>query len=314
MQRKPALPDTFGRAALTLANAGRVPLPSFTKAPETAPGCPLPWKQWQHRQMTTAELQLLIDTAGHAPMTGMVLSDTDLVVDIDADDPVVAENLHVAAIAELGNTPQVRFGRGHRRQLFYRTEAALTLQGLTMWAAMQLMRAGKQTIVGGIHPDTGKPYTWIDPSQVPWKADAPIVNNSHVGRFLSMAREIAPPPKVGTQGAAGRTAYFRQLAAHKPAAVALSEALSIVAEGERHYSLVALLGAAIARGLGDDDIRHAVATGAATWTWTQAELEKETDRALRDFRASEVPFTPILNITPPRGPKLSRMARRKLQT
>ena len=68
----------------------------------------------------------------------------------------------------------------------------------------------------------------------------------------------------------------------------------------------------MARGLDDDEIRRAVATGTAAWTWTQAELERETHRALRDFRANEPPFTPILNITPPRGPRLSRMARRKL--
>jgi len=312
MQRKPALPDSFGQAAPLLASAGRVPLPSFTKAPETAPGCPLPWKQWQHRQMTADELQLLIGTVGHATMVGMVLADTDLVVDIDADDPVVAENLHVAAIAELGNTPQVRFGRGHRRQLFYTSQPYLQINSLTKWPAMEILQHGRQTIVGGIHPDTQKPYTWTDPTQVPWTKTAPYVAADAVHAFLATAREIAPPPKTGSQGATGRTAYFRQMAAHKPVAVALSEALNVVVEGDRHNSLVALLGAAIARGMDDDEIRRAVAAGTAAWTWTQAELEKETDRALRDFRASEVPFTPILNITPPRGPKLSRMARRKL--
>ena len=107
-------------------------------------------------------------------MTGMVLSDTDLVVDIDADDPAVAENLHEAAIAELGDTPQVRFGRAHRRQLFYTSQPYLQITALTMWAAMEILQHGKQTIVGGIHPDTRKPYTWTDPSQVPWTADAPM--------------------------------------------------------------------------------------------------------------------------------------------
>lgn len=307
--RYSVLPETFGQAAPTLADAGRAPLPSWTKAPELEPGRPLTWGHWQHRPMTPAELANVIRQAGSAPLTGMVLLLGDLIIDVDADDPREADALHAAATEVLGPTPQVRYGRGERRQLFYTCDPDDRISGLTSWSAMQILRHGKQTIVGGIHPNTGLPYTWTDPDQVPWKQAAPVVAPGAVDAFLSVARAITPPPLGTGKGRTGRTAHFRELAAYMPVQQAMAQALSLVIEGDRHDTLVALVGAAIARGLDDDAILKAAQVGTSGWTWIASEVDRETDRALADFRSKATIFVPNINAAPPRGPILSRIGR-----
>jgi hypothetical protein len=114
-------------------------------------------------------------------------------VDIDVDDPRVAERIELDALFSLGAAP-TRFGRGARRLLPYRLSGAakrrlvftlpdrdgdtagadsedelgdaLDAGGLQRPArglqAVELLADGQQYLLEGIHPKTGQPYTWRD--------------------------------------------------------------------------------------------------------------------------------------------------------
>ena len=308
-----ALPDTFGRAAPILRDAGRVPLPlGHNKAPLVL------WKQYQSTHPTDAEFAAMLAEHGAVPLTGMPLAEHELVVDIDADDPGLAFELTDAAAQTMGRSDFARYGRTPRVQLIYAIDRPLSTHLAKRWDAVQLLTWGGQIAVAGPHPISGEPYCWKSARHVPWAATPPEVTPAQINAFLTEAHRIAPPPvqpKLAGQGAAnlGLSGYFRSLVPTFGPERALRMALEVVVEGERHSALISLVGAATGRGLDDEQIILAVHAGTIGWTWSRAELDRELDRALAHVRAAEAqaePFTPMIKIAPPRGPKLTQMQRK----
>ncbi len=92
-------------------------------------------------------------------------------LDIDIDDPDLADEVQRSAMRVLGTAP-VRFGNGARRILPYAAEALgkrrLVIQSKdpnrqgekTM--AVEVLGARQQYVVEGVHPKTGRPYRWLD--------------------------------------------------------------------------------------------------------------------------------------------------------
>lgn len=88
-------------------------------------------------------------------------------LDIDVDDPELADAIHREAVISLGAAP-ARFGRGSRRILVYagaglrKERLAFRRAGEVADQAVEFLATGQQYVVEGIHPKTGQPYIWHD--------------------------------------------------------------------------------------------------------------------------------------------------------
>lgn len=112
-------------------------------------------------------------------------------VDIDVDDPAMAEHIRADAEAMLGYAP-VRYGRGSRMLLVYRVEGAEGRKMAAQWHdtsghnhAVEVLQRGQQFVAYGVHPTTGQPYRWEggDPLTVPVEA-LPAVTTEELAEWL----------------------------------------------------------------------------------------------------------------------------------
>lgn len=113
--------------------------------------------------------------------TGLCLGEV-VAIDIDIDEPTLANDVHSYVEAQLGETPFVRFGRQPRRVLLYRVDRRWAENLLKGWSIgstqsgkVELLGPGKQVVIFGTHPDTGTAYFWPQRSpltatidEVPW--------------------------------------------------------------------------------------------------------------------------------------------------
>jgi hypothetical protein len=146
------------------------------------------------------------------------------------DDDVISDsNLahHIQALAfeHLGETPFIRVGRWPKRLLVYRKRkeviearnggraAAISspvIKSVSFKAANgsgdggEILSAGRQFVIHGIHPNTGLPYHWIGEASPldDTPKDAPLVVQQQVDAFLDAVREIMPLVHAGS-GRAG---------------------------------------------------------------------------------------------------------------
>lgn len=101
-------------------------------------------------------------------------------IDIDIDDPGVAEAVAAGCWSLMGAL--VRVGRPMRRMLVCRTAAPTKSRDLTylkdgVKEKIQLIGEGRQFIAHGVHPDTGRAYSWDGPSCFDVAlADLPLVD------------------------------------------------------------------------------------------------------------------------------------------
>jgi hypothetical protein len=87
--------------------------------------------------------------------------------DVDVLDRELVDQIVALIAQKLGPTPLVRVGRAPKVLLVYRPECRLKkLQTPELFfpdgtkAKVELLGDGQQFVADGIHPDTGKPYTW----------------------------------------------------------------------------------------------------------------------------------------------------------
>jgi Bifunctional DNA primase/polymerase, N-terminal len=131
-------------------------------------------------------------------------------IDIDAEDPAVAEQLAALAPA----TPFQRVGRAPRILLLYRPAEGEIIPS-TKFGCVEILSAGRQFVAYGIHPDTRRPYEWIDSRHTPLTAatnDMPIITAASVEAFaepvctaLGSPQNSIPAPSLRTVAAASRT-------------------------------------------------------------------------------------------------------------
>lgn len=123
--------------------------------------------------------------AGSHPGAGVGLGCGSFVaaVDIDARVPERADAMEAVAREALGDTPLLRMGRWPRRVLLYRCrEPVVTVR----WQDLEVLGLGCHVLAYGIHPRTGKPYTWGaagEPARTPI-AELPCIGNEDVERFM----------------------------------------------------------------------------------------------------------------------------------
>lgn len=144
-------------------------------------------------------------------------------VDIDVDDPAMAERIRADAEAMLGYAP-VRYGRGSRMLLVYRVVGEEGRKMAARWHdasgydhAVEVLQRGQQFVAYGIHPGTGQPYRWEggDPLTVPVDG-LPAVTTTELADWLRRVSSDVVAQGWSLANADALDADERWLATYRP--------------------------------------------------------------------------------------------------
>ena len=153
-----------------------------------------------------------------------------VVADLDAPVQEIADKLKQTAFAVLGPTRFIRIGRFPKVALCYRVAEPMTK--LTTKAyflpdgtklQVELLGEGQQSVGFGIHPDTGKPYTWVDASPLDHPFDdVPLTTRSALQTFRQAAEAILQGSGA-VPAAAPKKAKGTNARSSKPKAISLAQ-------------------------------------------------------------------------------------------
>lgn len=146
------------------------------------------WQQHCHRPTRQFEIDIWAKYPG--PVSIGVACGYIVAVDIDILDDDLSVRLAALAKEKLGDTPAVRIGRAPKRLLVYRTETPFPS---IKRHPLEILGTGAQFVAYGTHPDTGKPYQWIEESLADLDiTDLPLVDKARVEAFLDEALALIP--------------------------------------------------------------------------------------------------------------------------
>jgi RecA-family ATPase len=232
--------DAATAARKRLLLAGFNPIPTNGKKP--------PMAGWPDMIATDSTIESWDKLFPDALNTG-VLTRTTPAVDIDVYDADVAAEIEALLWDTIGQRGMVRFGQPPKRAILFRTEAPFAKISTPVFTSpsqqqhrVEVLCAGQQIVVLGIHPDTGKSYSWHggQPGDIV-RADLPEMTEVMAGAFVAKAAEI-----LRAQGWIERP---RSLNGHAAGLGALGSAAGgefdqMYGERERKYALAALSGCA----------------------------------------------------------------------
>lgn len=165
---------------------GYAPVPILTR--QKFPGR-ADWQQLARNATAESVARWPADHTGTGILCGPVLG-----VDFDVSDPDIVDELECVAIEALGNTPLRRVGNAPKIMLVYRSAdpAQRWMKTPKLFlpngdpAHVEVRAAGQQFVAFGIHPDTGRPYSWGDatPADTP-AASLPVIDESGLRAFLA---------------------------------------------------------------------------------------------------------------------------------
>jgi hypothetical protein len=273
---------------LTLLKNGYMPIPVRGKHP--AP------KAWQKKTDTNAEdIELWEKVYPDATNTGILTRLTPAIdIDILAPDAAAAiEELVRERFEERGDI-LVRIGQAPKRAILLRTDTPFKKIAGDVIAPngdtdqkIELLADGQQVVVFGMHPKTGKPYSWHggDPSSVKHE-DLPYVSGDDAKRFVgdAVARLIKEFGYTTISAAAARKAANGNGRAR---VVRLSE--NIKNGGELHDSLRDLAMSLLAKGAPRADVvtfleeqmDRSTAPRDDRWRERRAEIPRLVDGAVK---------------------------------
>jgi hypothetical protein len=122
-------------------------------------------------------------------------------VDIDVRDEAAALALDRLAVETFGDGP-LRIGMPPKRLRLYRTETRFTKLKTAGYRfpgdrqndqahAVEVLAAGQQFVAFALHPDTGRPYAWIDDSPLDLeRQDLPELRPERIPAFLADAGRL----------------------------------------------------------------------------------------------------------------------------
>lgn len=156
---------TFASLGPKLLAQGFEPIPVAGKAPAV--------KHWQEAVLHRDQIAYwAANGQGHLNVglrTGALAA-----VDLDLYDPAVAARVYEAFVARFGEAP-CRVGRAPKRLLVYAAAEPRTKINSAVWLRpnpeegekenkVEVLGIGQQFVAYGIHPDTHKPYQWLNGS------------------------------------------------------------------------------------------------------------------------------------------------------
>ena len=144
---------------------------------------------WTNRKTTSEDIQNWKQGEGIGLVCRRCVA-LDIDVQHSAED---AEAIQKIAIRVLGAAPR-RIGKAPKRLLLYRLNGApIAKKTLKFWRdgieeRIEILGENQQCVIYGIHPDTGKPYTWHDgePCTIPIDA-LTTVSEDQINDFLEQA-------------------------------------------------------------------------------------------------------------------------------
>jgi Protein of unknown function (DUF3987)/Bifunctional DNA primase/polymerase, N-terminal len=199
---------------------------------------------WSDIVATEGEIDTWFSRYPDATNTG-VLTRTTPAIDLDVYDPDVAAELETLLFDMIGTRAAVRFGQPPKRAILFRTDKSFkkivtpTFVSPTQKAnRVEVLGDGQQIIVHGIHPETGKAYSWHggEPGDVT-RANLPVLTEAMAHDFIERATAVmdaagwirkVDKPQGNGQAAAGTANEFD----------------AIYGERERKFALAALEGRA----------------------------------------------------------------------
>ena len=194
-------------------------------------------------------------------------------VDIDVTDQEVAEEIE-ALLESAIERSAVRIGKPPKRAIPFRTDTPFKKMATQFTAPngqlhkIEILGAGQQCVVNGIHPDTGKPYRWHggEPGPELRREDLPPITAETAAAFLDAAAAImksrgytevggGKPNGAGKKSTpdadCGEGASIRERSYAQAALDGCAEELAATAAGGRNNSLYKKsfrLGTVVARG------------------------------------------------------------------
>src|SRR5262249_227719 len=134
----------------------------------------------------------------HARNTG-ILTRTTPAVDIDVLDVGVANELQALLLSMTGDNGRlmVRFGQEPKRVILFQTDQPFTKLSTPIFLSpdqrkhkVEILCDGQQVVTHGLHPDTGRPYTWLygEPGNV-MRDDLPRMSAALASEYIRNAVE-----------------------------------------------------------------------------------------------------------------------------
>jgi hypothetical protein len=188
--RKPKTDNVLAVRQKLLAD-GYLPIPCKGKFPERFTG----WSQCR----ATPDNLVNWETSHPENRNTGILTGEVVAVDVDIIRPELAEAV-IAMVRELpgGALAPMRIGKAPKAMFLFRTDSPREKEA-TAWfkidgidQRIEVMGAGQQVIVDGIHPETGKPYAWT-PSTLRPVADLPLIDWPSLERFLADVEILLEP-------------------------------------------------------------------------------------------------------------------------
>lgn len=130
-------------------------------------------------------------------------------IDVDVLDQQVVDHIVIGIERLIETTPLLRIGKAPKTLMGYRCEHPFTKQSTEVFlmpdgsdAKVEVLADGQQFVADGIHPDTGKPYSWPSgsPDTVPL-AQVPEITLEQAQTIIDMAAGVlrahgaVPKPK-----------------------------------------------------------------------------------------------------------------------
>lgn len=190
----PRLRDNGWGSVIPVANPGKRPLIAR-------------WQTYNRAPPTDHEVDAWCTAY---PKAGIGLAygpDAVLGADLDFLDPAVAARAEAIVRETLGPNDCVRIGRLPKRLLLYRAAPGLNVQGKA-FGGYELFSGSGQTVLYGVHPDTGRPYYWpgqspedVSPSDLPVVGQAAL--NSMIEAMAPLSSRVGRTRLAGTASSGG---------------------------------------------------------------------------------------------------------------
>ena len=192
--------ETFGNIAPRLVENGWSPLPLVGKRPK---GELLnDWPKWNERLPDSEELSGLISQLGSRTNVGIAVGPWTVVVDIDVKIRDLANDVYRISNNVLGKTPLIRIGMAPKFMLVYRCAPGAVRSQKRH--PIEIFSGSGQIVAYGIHPDTKKPYRWVNQSPVDISSvseEIPLVTEEQVEELFDQVETLGIElPATRTQG------------------------------------------------------------------------------------------------------------------
>jgi Bifunctional DNA primase/polymerase, N-terminal len=245
---------------------------------------PIPegWPRYAQTPLTDAELSYHYTHNKYAGL-GFAYGGSEHIIAVDLDflDVDVADKALDLTVKHLGETPFIRIGKYPKRLHLYRYCGNESVGGKAFGGFEIFSAIGTQTVMFGVHPDTGQPYSWPNesPATLPPTA-APEVTHAAIRALIDELRPLAPerPSRTHAGQGQGRSVEHQWSmdhgssdrtsgavadvmpalrAAHDPLEAAV-ELIAETSEGSRYPTMFGCVVALVMLGVSDNEIWRAI--------------------------------------------------------